>query len=68
VAPASILLAPVAATNVAFFVIFGLFVAAMVVLVVIIIVWAVRHDLAGRRAWNERRRRAAQQNPPRGAS
>ncbi|HVT41567.1 MAG TPA: hypothetical protein VHD39_01185 [Acidimicrobiales bacterium] len=40
--------------NVAFFVIFGLFVVAMVVLVVIVILWAVRHDIAGRRAWRQR--------------
>lgn len=42
------------ATNTAFYAIFGVFVAAMLVLVVIIIVWAVRHDVAGRRAWRER--------------
>jgi hypothetical protein len=42
------------AGNVAFFVIFGLFVLAMVTLVVIIIVWAVRHDIAGRREWRQR--------------
>ena len=47
------LLAP--ATNTAFFVVFGAFVVAMVVLMVIIIVWAVRHDIAGRRAWRARR-------------
>jgi hypothetical protein len=48
-APALVLPAP--ATNAAFFVVFGVFVVAMVVLVVIIIVWAVRHDVVGRRAW-----------------
>ncbi len=42
------------AGNTAFYAIFGVFVAAMLVLVVIIIVWAVRHDVAGRRAWRER--------------
>jgi hypothetical protein len=42
------------AGNAAFFVIFGLFVAAMVVLVVVVVVWAVRHDLAGRREWRSR--------------
>jgi hypothetical protein len=52
------LLAP--ATNTAFFVVFGAFVVAMVVLVVIIVVWAVRHDIAGRRAWNKRREAAWQ--------
>jgi hypothetical protein len=69
-APALVLLAPAAASNVAFFVIFGVFVAAMLVLIGIIIVWAVRHDMAGRRAWTERRRQAAagRQNPPGGAA
>jgi len=43
------------ATNTAFAVVFGVFVVAMVVLIVIIIVWAVRHDVAGRRAWRARR-------------
>jgi hypothetical protein len=42
------------AGNAAFFVIFGLFVVAMVFLVVIVIVWAVRHDIAGRRDWRQR--------------
>jgi hypothetical protein len=51
-APALVLPAP--ATNAAFFVVFGVFVVAMVVLVVIIIVWAVRHDVVGRRAWLNR--------------
>ena len=36
------------AGNTAFFVIFGIFVAAMLTLVVIVMVWAVRHDIAGR--------------------
>jgi hypothetical protein len=65
-APASVLLAPATASNVAFFVIFGVFVAAMLVLIAIIIVWAVKHDVAGRKAWLERRERAGQRNPPRG--
>lgn len=51
-APALELLAPV--TNTAFAVVFGVFVVAIVVLIVIIIVWAVRHDVAGRRAWRAR--------------
>jgi hypothetical protein len=46
---------PAPATNTAFAVVFGVFVVAMVVLIVIIIVWAVRHDIAGRRAWRARR-------------
>jgi hypothetical protein len=57
-APALDLLAP--ATNTAFFVVFGVFVVAMVVLLVIIITWAVRHDVAGRRAWRARREAAWQ--------
>jgi hypothetical protein len=57
-APALDLLAP--ATNTAFAVVFGVFVVAMVVLIVIIIVWAVRHDVAGRRAWRARREGAFQ--------
>ena len=36
------------AGNTAFFVIFGIFVVAMLALVVIVIMWAVRHDMAGR--------------------
>jgi hypothetical protein len=50
--PALVPLAP--ATETAFFVVFGLFVVALVVLVVIIIVWAVRNDIVGRRAWRAR--------------
>jgi hypothetical protein len=52
-APALDLLAP--ATNTAFAVVFSAFVVAMVVLIVIIVLWAVRHDIAGRRAWRARR-------------
>jgi hypothetical protein len=55
-APALVLAAPATAT--AFYVVFGLFVVAMVVLVVIIIVWAVRNDIAGRRAWRARQEAA----------
>jgi hypothetical protein len=46
----------------AFFVIFGIFVVAMLVLVVIVIRWAVRHDMAGRKAW--RARQEARVQPP----
>jgi hypothetical protein len=42
------------AGNTAFFVIFGVFVVAMITLAVIVIMWAVRHDLAGRQAWRAR--------------
>jgi hypothetical protein len=51
------------ATDAAFFAIFGIFVAAMVVLVVVVVVWAVRHDMAGRKAWRQRQE-AAGQGPP----
>ena len=51
-AAASVSLA--SASNTAFYAIFGVFVVAMVVLIVIILVWAVRHDVAGRRAWRDR--------------
>jgi hypothetical protein len=57
------LVPPAPATDTAFFVIFGIFVVALVVLAVIVIVWAVRHDVAGRRAWRERQE-AAQRHPP----
>jgi hypothetical protein len=50
------------AGNTAFFVIFGIFVVAMLALVVITIMWAVRHDMAGRKAW--RTRQEARVQPP----
>jgi hypothetical protein len=56
----ALLLASAGAT--AFFVIFGIFVVAMLVLVVIVIRWAVRHDMAGRKAW--RARQEARVQPP----
>ena len=62
----ALLPAPLAsAGNIAFFVIFGIFVVAMIALVVIVIMWAVRHDLAGRQAWRTRQEaRARGQQPP----
>ena len=56
---ALVLLASV--SNAAFYTIFGIFVAAMLVLIVIILVWAIRHDIAGRAAWRERQEQAADQ-------
>ncbi len=47
-------LAPLVSTDVAFFIVFGIFIVAMVALIVIVIMWAVRHDLAGRQAWRKR--------------
>lgn len=52
------------AGNTAFYVIFGIFVVAMLVLAVIVIVWAVRHDMAGRAAWRERQMRRGPPSPP----
>lgn len=49
------------AGNTAFYVIFAIFVVAIVALAVIVVVWAVRHDLAGREAW---RRRQEERGPP----
>ncbi|HXN59305.1 MAG TPA: hypothetical protein VN886_02525 [Acidimicrobiales bacterium] len=54
------------ATDAAFYVVFGIFVVAMVVLAVIIVVWAVRHDMTGWKAWRKRQETAmlAQQAHP----
>ena len=52
------------AGNTAFFVIFGLFVVAMLVLVVVVVLWAVRHDMAGRAAWRERQMARAEDPVP----
>jgi hypothetical protein len=58
------------AGNTAFFVIFGIFVVAMLALVVIVIMWAVRHDMAGRRDWRARQESRVQPppDPPRASS
>ncbi len=54
-------LTPLASTgNAAFFIIFGLFIVAMIVLIVIVIMWAVRHDMAGRKEWRTRQQARAQ--------
>jgi hypothetical protein len=64
-APAQPLVLLASAGNTAFFVIFGIFVVAMITLAVIVIMWAVRHDLAGRKAWRARQEaRARGQQPP----
>ena len=52
------------ASNTAFYAIFGVFVAAMVVLIVIILVWAIRHDVAGRAAWRQRQETGQAVPPP----
>ncbi len=58
------------AGNTAFFVIFGIFVVAMLALVVIVIMWAVRHDMAGRKDWRTRQESRMQRppDPPRASS
>jgi hypothetical protein len=58
------------AGNTAFFVIFGIFVVAMLALVVIVIMWAVRHDMAGRKDWRTRQESRMQPppDPPRASS
>ncbi len=64
-APALLPVLLASAGNIAFFVIFGVFVVAMLALAVIVIMWAVRHDLAGRQAWRARQEaRARGQQPP----
>ena len=52
------------AGNTAFFVIFGIFVVAIIALAVIVIMWAVRHDLAGRQAWRARQEARVQEQQP----
>jgi hypothetical protein len=44
----------VASTSPAFGIIFGIFVAALLVLIVITLMWAVRRDRAGRALWRQR--------------
>jgi hypothetical protein len=43
-----------AANDVAFAVIFGIFVVALLTLMVIVVTWAVRRDRQGRAAWRQR--------------
>jgi hypothetical protein len=53
------LVTPTVATNAAFFVVFGIFVVAIVALAVFIVVWAVRHDMAGWKIWRKQQEDAA---------
>jgi hypothetical protein len=56
------------AGNTAFLVVFAIFMVAMLVLVIIVIRWAVRNDMAGRKAWRARQEaRQLPPDPPRGA-
>ena len=45
---------PLLAADVAFGVIFGIFVVALLTLVVIVLSWAIRRDRSGRAAWRQR--------------
>jgi len=45
---------PLLASDVAFAVIFGVFVVALLALVVIVLTWAFRRDRQGRAAWRQR--------------
>jgi len=43
------------ASNVAFAIVFSIFIVAMVVLAVVVLLWAIRRDRAGRADWLARR-------------
>ena len=45
---------PLLASDVTFGVLFGIFVAALLVLIVIVLTWAIRRDRQGRAAWRQR--------------
>jgi hypothetical protein len=66
--PAHVLAALLASSDVTFFVLFGVFVAALVVLCVIVLRWAIRRDSAGRAAWRarqlQRQQTAGDAEPP----
>lgn len=47
-------LRPLLASDVAFAVVFGVFVVAILALVVIVLTWAFRRDRQGRAAWRQR--------------
>jgi hypothetical protein len=43
-----------ASSNVAFAIIFGIFLLALITMIVITLIWAVRRDRPGRAAWRQR--------------
>jgi hypothetical protein len=45
---------PLLASDVAFAVLFGIFIVALLVLIVIVLTWALRRDKQGRAAWRQR--------------
>jgi hypothetical protein len=48
-----------AASNTAFFVLFGIFVVGMLVLIFLTLRWTIRRDRAGREAWRQRQQGGA---------
>jgi hypothetical protein len=58
--PSSSLQSPfLAADNVAFAIVFGIFIVALLTLIVIVVLWAIRRDRKGRIAWRERQQNRA---------
>jgi len=45
---------PLLASDVAFAVLFGIFIVALLVLIAIVLTWAIRRDKQGRAAWRQR--------------
>lgn len=62
--PVTALLGPAPATDVAFGVVFGVFVLAILVLAVLAIRWGVRRDRPGREAWKARHAARRLGSPP----
>jgi hypothetical protein len=52
-----------AASNTAFFVLFGIFVAGMLVLIFLTLRWTIRRDRVGRAAWRQRQEGGAPPTP-----
>ncbi len=52
--PLALVLQPLVASDVAFAVVFGVFLVALLTLIVIVVRWAIRRDRQGRAAWRER--------------
>jgi hypothetical protein len=43
------------ASNAPFYILFGIFIVALLILVVVVLTWAIRRDRAGRAVWLKRR-------------
>jgi hypothetical protein len=59
----SLQLRPLLASDVAFAVVFGIFVVALLTMIVIVITWALRRDREGRAAWRQRQQGGQQVSP-----